>query len=62
VASILKGATATTGIVNLVGQAVAATSGGFDSTVAGLGIGVSLNGGTSASWTVTQVMAELENV
>jgi hypothetical protein len=62
VASLLKGATATTGLVNLVGQAVVNTSAGFDSTVAGLGIGVSLNGGTSASWTVTQVTAELENV
>jgi hypothetical protein len=61
VCSLTKGATATTGIVNLVGQTVVNTSAGFDSTVAGLGIGVSLNGGTSASWTVTQVMAELEN-
>jgi hypothetical protein len=62
VCSLIKGATATTGIINLVGQTLAVTSGGFDSTVANLGIGVSLNGGTSASWTVTQVVSTLENV
>lgn len=61
VCSLTKGATATTGLVNLVGQTVTNTSSGFDSTTALLGIGASLNGGTSASWTVTQVMAELEN-
>lgn len=59
--ALTKGATATTGIVNLVGQAVVNTSGGFDSTVASLGIGVSVNGGTSASWTVQCVDAELVN-
>ena len=62
VVTLTKGATATTGIVNLVGQAVVNTSSGFDSTTALLGIGCSLNGGTSASWTVTQVKAKLENV
>jgi hypothetical protein len=61
VCSLTKGATATTGIVNLVGQTVVNTSAGFDSTVADLGIGASLNGGTSASWTVTQVKAAVEN-
>jgi hypothetical protein len=61
VCSLNKGATATTGLVNLVGQAVVNTSAGFDSTVAALGIGASLNGGASASWTVTQVLAALEN-
>lgn len=38
------------------------TGGGFDSTVANLKIGASLNGGTSASWTVTQVDAVLSNL
>lgn len=58
-ASLIKGATATTGLVNLVGQALQVTSGGFDSTVAGSIIGASVNGGTSASWTVQLVEAEL---
>ena len=47
--------------MNLVGQAVQNTSGGFDSTVADLGIGASVNGGTSAAWTVQLVDAELLN-
>jgi hypothetical protein len=37
-------------------------SSGFDSTVANLGIGVSVNGGTSAAWTVQIVNAELFNL
>jgi hypothetical protein len=51
---------ATTGISSLI-KNVQTTSGGFDSTVAGLGIGVSVNGGTSAAWTVQLVEAELLN-
>ena len=39
-----------------------ATSGGFDSTVANLRIGISVNGGASASWTVQLVQAELTNL
>jgi hypothetical protein len=50
----------TTGISSLI-KNVQTTSGGFDSTVAGLGIGVSVNGGTSAAWTVQLVEAELAN-
>jgi hypothetical protein len=50
----------TTGISLLI-KNVQTTSAGFDSTVAGLGIGVSINGGTSAAWTVTLVAAELVN-
>lgn len=38
------------------------TSAGFDSTTAGLGIGISVNGGTSAAWTVNMVQAELQNL
>jgi len=50
----------TTGFSSLL-KGTQATSGGFDSTVADLGIGVSVNGGTSASWTVQMVVAEIEN-
>jgi hypothetical protein len=59
-ASVVKGLTATTGIVNTVGQALQVTSGGFDSTVASTQIGASLNAGTSAAWTVQLVNARLE--
>jgi hypothetical protein len=38
------------------------TGGGFDSTVANSKIGLSINGGTSASWTVTLFQAELTNL
>lgn len=50
----------TTGFSSLL-KAVQTTSGGFDSTVAALGIGVSVNGGTSAAWTVQLVTSEIEN-
>jgi hypothetical protein len=51
----------------LVGTAVAnisieTTSAGFNSTVASSIIGVSLNGGTSAAWTVSNVQARLDNL
>lgn len=58
---ITKGVSATTGFINLPAQVVQTTSGGFDSTTANLGIGVSVNGGTSAAWTVQLVSAEIEN-
>jgi hypothetical protein len=51
-----------TGFGTAVSEAVAVTSGGFDSTVANSMIGVSVNGGTSAAWTVQLVQAELENL
>lgn len=51
-----------TGFGTGVSEPEAATSGGFDSTVANSIIGVSVNGGTSAAWTVTQVVAELLNL
>lgn len=41
---------------------VTAVSAGFDSTVANLGIGVSVNAGASAAWTVQIVNAELFNL
>lgn len=39
-----------------------ATSGGFDSTVANSIIGISINGGASAAWTVSLVSTELVNL
>jgi hypothetical protein len=53
---------ASTGFANATrgfqGQAV---SGTFDSTTASMGIEVSVNGGTSAAWTLQQCFAELLN-
>jgi hypothetical protein len=51
----------TTGFSSLI-KAVQNTSGGFDSTVAGLIIGASYNGGTSAAHTVQLVTAELKQL
>jgi hypothetical protein len=39
-----------------------ATSAGFDSTVASSILGLSVNGGTSAAWTIELVHAELINL
>lgn len=50
------------GLANLTSPTVTATSAGFDSTVASLQIGISVNGGTSAAWTVNSVVAELSNL
>lgn len=38
------------------------TGGGFDSTVANLKIGASVNGGTASAWTIRQCHAVLENL
>lgn len=51
-----------TGLGTLVGETKTATSAGFDSTVASSIIGTSVNGGTSAAWTITNVNATLENL
>lgn len=51
-----------TGLGTLVSETKAATSAGFDSTVANSIIGTSVNGGTSAAWTITLVQAELSNL
>lgn len=51
-----------TGFGTGVSEPEAATSAGFDSTVANSIIGLSVNGGTSAAWTVTQVTTELLNL
>lgn len=55
---------ATTGLVSAgaVQVVTPAVSAGFDSTVAGLRIGLSVNGGASAAWTVNLVQAELYNL
>jgi hypothetical protein len=53
--------TGTTGVIGAACGVVKSTSAGFDSTVAGLGVGVSVNGGTSAAWTVSNVEAEIVN-
>jgi len=50
-----------TGFIATGSETETATSGGFAST-AGHFIGVSVNGGTSAAWTVQQVAAELVNL
>ena len=50
------------GGANAVSEPEIATSGGFDSTVANSIIGVSVNGGASAAWTVQLVQAELTNL
>lgn len=47
---------------NAVSEAEIATSGGFDSTVSNSIIGLSVNGGTSAAWTVSLVQSELFNL
>lgn len=49
---------ATTGFSSLT-KTVLTTSAGFNSSTAGAGLGVSVNGGTSAAWTVQLVRAEL---
>lgn len=53
--------TGTTGVIGAASGVLQVTSAGFDSTVASLGIGVSVNGGTSAAWTVQNVESELVN-
>ena len=51
--------TATTGFATNANGAVEGTSAGFDnSALSGQYIGLSINGGASASWTVTQCLAE----
>ena len=51
-----------TGLGTGVSEPEIATSAGFNSTTSGLIIGLSVNGGTSASWTVNLVQAELNNL
>lgn len=51
-----------TGLSNSPGPVRRATSAPFDSTPAGAVIGVSVNGGALAAWTVTLAQASLENI
>jgi hypothetical protein len=53
---------ATTGFCTRASFVIHATSAGFDSTPTNSRIGVSMNGGASASWTVETVEAELINL
>jgi len=59
---ILDHRLATTGWTNVNSSLQAATSAGFDSTVANLKIGCSINTGTSTVSTIRQVTAELFNL
>lgn len=51
----------TTGFSSLL-KGIWVTSSGFDSTTANTYLGVSINGGASAAWTVYQVISTLENI
>lgn len=53
---------AATGLSTSQTSVVSSTGAGFDSTTAGTYIGLSVNGGTSAAWTVNLVQAELFNL
>lgn len=53
---------AATGLSTSNASSITATSSGFDGTTANTYIGCSLNAGSSAAWTVTQVQAELQNL
>lgn len=55
-------ATGLTGLSIEPGPTVQATSAGFDSTVANTIIGLSVNGGTSAAWTVQLVESMVTNI
>lgn len=52
----------TTGLQNQPGTTVRATSAAFDATPANTQIGVSVNAGSSAAWTVQLVQAEIANI
>ncbi len=51
-----------TGLANSPGPVRRSTSAGFNSTLAGGILGVSVNAGASAAWTVSLVQASLENL
>jgi hypothetical protein len=51
----------TTGFSSLL-KGILVTSSGFNSETASTYLGISINGGTSAAWTVGQVIASLENI
>jgi hypothetical protein len=55
-------ANASTGLANVAQSSANNVGGGFDSTVSNLIIGISVNGGASAAWTITGVQADLLNL
>lgn len=61
VASLSHGLSAT-GLANMAGPLRRVVSAAFDATAANLQIGLSVNGGASAAWTISQVQARLENL
>jgi hypothetical protein len=52
----------TTGFANVPNNVIQLTSGAFDTTVANLKAGVSVNSGTSAVWTIQNVSTKIENI
>lgn len=56
------GSTASTGLSVECAPTVVTVGGGFDSTVSNSIIGASVNGGTSAAWTIAVVQADLLNL
>lgn len=63
VRSLFSHDNASTGFANITrGFQAAATSAGFDSTAANTRIGISINPGASAAWTVNQCVSELLNL
>jgi hypothetical protein len=61
VCTLIRGLS-TTGLINVPTKVISVTSAAFDATVANSIIGISVNGGTSAAWTVQMVQAELSNL
>jgi hypothetical protein len=53
---------ATTGFATIASEVLQATSAGFDTTVAGLIIGISVNPGSAGVWTHQLVVAEMSNM
>lgn len=63
VRSLFSHDNASTGFANITrGFQAAATSAGFDSTAANTRVGISINPGASAAWTVNQCVSELLNL
>lgn len=58
---VLRHNLATTGFATIAGNAVTGVSGGFDSTVANLLAGVSVNSGASSAWTFVMKNVEVIN-
>ena len=61
VASLTHGLAAT-GLSTAASPVARLTSPGFNNTLANAVLGISINAGASAAWTITQVQAVLENL